>query len=1057
MIRYFTEHRTAANLLMVLFLVTGLLAAPSLLRETFPRAAPNEVEITVAYPGARPEDVESAICERIETALDAVTGIERQSCEAAEGRARAVVRMIEGGDFQRFSADVAAEVDAIDDFPDRAEPARVRTLGLTEFVASVAVTGPQSRPDLERLADELRTRMLRFGGIPRVEIRGFATAELRVGLRDEALRRYGLSVADVARAIEASSIDLPAGSIETRDETLLIRMDEERRDSDRLADLVLITTPEGGRVRLGEIATITEGFVNDDDRITFDGSPAAILDVTKTRVQDSLEVIDALKAFVAAERARLPAGVGLEITSDGASVVRERLQLVVVNGLQGLGLVFLVLWLFFGPRFSFWVAMGLPVSMAGGIALMALVGYSLNLMTTLGLLIVIGLLMDDAIVIAENIARRREQGLRPLEAAVEGARQVFPNVLASYLTTAMIFGSLAFLAGDLGVVLRVVPVVMLFVLTVSLVEAFLILPHHLLHSLERPRREGGMLDRVDRAMTAFREHFVGPLVDLGIRRRYAVSGLTVAALLVSVGMLASGWLKFTAFPELDGDTVVARVLLPQGTPAARTEEVVNRLVRGLEQVNAELTPEQPEGGALVRHVTVFYGLNRDAFESGAHVATVSADLLPSAQRTVRPDEVMARWRAAVGPLPDVIALKFDEPTIGPAGIDIDMRLKGDDLERLKAASMELQDWLWRYEGVTSVMDDLRPGKREMRITLTDAAGPMGVTAGMIAEQLRAAYSGETTHQLQVDGRALEINVMLSEPDRTLLRRLDSFEVTRPDGSRVPLSVVAKVEIGRGYARINHEDGRRTVTVQGVIDTRIANANAIVSDTLRRFLPGLLERYPELTANVEGQRAEATKTQKSMFKGFAIGLVGVFLLLSLQFRSYVEPVVVMLIIPLSLIGPIWGHLAMGLDFSMPSMLGFVALAGVVVNNSILLVDFVKHEHAPGGSVAEAAARAARMRFRAIFLTSLTTFAGLLPILTETSLQAQILIPLVASLAFGLLAAALIVLFVLPGMYAILDDLGFSSLAQRHGQVDHESGSRSARPSNGMAQVSGRTSS
>ncbi len=1026
MIRWFVGHNTAANLLMVLFLLMGLLAAPTLLRETFPRADPNEAEITVPYPGARPEDVESAICERIENALDAVTGIERHSCEAREGLALAVVRMREGGDFQAFMADVGAEIDAIDDFPDRSETPRLRALGLTEFVASVALTGPPSRHDLLVMAEDLRDRMLRKGGIPRVEIRGFATSELRVDLKESALRQFGLSVSDVARAISAASIDLPAGNIETRDETLLIRVSEERQTSRRLAELVLISTPEGGRVRLGDIATITRSFTSDDDRILFDGRPAAILDVTKTRAEDSLKVVDALKAFVEKERARLPEEVGLQITSDGASVVRERLQLVVVNGLQGLVLVFLVLWVFFGLRFSFWVAMGLPVSMAGGIALMALAGYSLNLMTTLGLLIVIGLLMDDAIVIAENIARRREQGLSPREAAIEGARQVLPNVLASFLTTAMIFGSLAFLRGDLGVVLRVVPVVMLFVLTVSLVEAFLILPRHLLHSLEGPRAEGSWRHRVDRAMDRLREDVVGPLVDLGIRWRYVVSGLSLAILLGSAAMLAGGWLKFTAFPELDGDTVVARVLLPQGTPADRTEQVVERLVSGIWQVNEQLAPEQPAGTDLVRHVTVFYGVNRDAFESGAHVATVSVDLLPSAERTVRPDEVMARWREAVGVVPDVIALKFDEPTIGPAGIDIDMRLKGDDLSQLKAAALELQDWLWRYRGVTSVMDDLRPGKRELQVTLTEAAGPMGVTAGMIADQLRAAYSGITTNQMQVDGRALEVNVLLAEEDRNMPGNFDDFQITRPDGITVPLPVVAKVGLARGNARINHENGQRTVTIQGVIDTRIANASAIVSDTLARFIPDLLQRYPDLTLDVEGQRAEAAKTQKSMLRGFVVGLVGVFLLLSLQFRSYIEPVLVMLIIPLSLIGPIWGHMAMGLDFSMPSMLGFVALAGVVVNNSILLVDFVKHEHVGSASVAEAAARAARTRFRAIFLTSLTTFVGLLPILTETSLQAQILIPLVASLAFGLLAAALIVLFVLPGMYAILGDIGLSSL-------------------------------
>ncbi len=1035
MIRYFVNHPTAANLLMILLLLTGLLAGPSLLRETFPKAPPDEVEISVVYPGARPEDVESAICERIESALDAVTDIETHSCEAREGLARAVVRMREGADFQSFSADIRAEIDAIDDFPDRAEPARIRSLGLTEFVASVALTGPQSRPELQKLADDLRTRMLRTGTIPQVEIRGFATSELRVALHMEALQRLGLSVSDVARAMEAASIDLPAGSIESRDETLLIRVAEERRTPGELADLVLIATPDGGRVRLGEIATISRGFVHDNDRIQFDGRPAAILDVSKTRAEDSLVVVDALKSFVARERARLPQDVSLEIVSDGASVVRDRLKLVVVNGIQGLALVFLVLWLFFGLRFSFWVAMGLPVSLAGGIALMALVGYSLNLMTTLGLLVVIGLLMDDAIVIAENIARRREQGLKPVEAAIQGALQVFPNVLASFLTTAMVFGSLAFLQGNLGMVLRVVPVVMLFVLTVSLIEAFLILPHHLLHSLEAPRREGGMRHRVDRAIEYIRERLVGPLVDFGVRRRYAVTGLTLAALLVSAAMLAGGWLKFTAFPELDGDVVVARVLLPQSAPAERTEEVVARLVAGIGQVNEEMSPDQPDGADLVRHVTVFYGVNRDAFESGAHVATVSVDLLPSTIRSVRPNEVMARWRAIVGPIPDVIALKYDEPTIGPAGIDIDMRLKGEDLGQLKAASVELQDWLWRYQGVTSVMDDLRPGKRELQITLTDAAEPMGVTAGLIADQLRAAYSGVTTDELQVDGRSLEVNAILSDDDRSELRSFDDFDVIRPDGTTIPLDVVATVTTERGHARINHEDGRRTVTVQGVIDTGIANANAIVSDTLSRFLPGLLERYPALALEVEGQRAEATETQKSMLKGFAVGLVGVFLLLSLQFRSYVEPVVVMLIIPFSLIGPIWGHLAMGLDFSMPSMLGFVALAGVVVNNSILLVDFVKHEHGTSGGVAEAAARAARVRFRPIFLTSLTTFAGLLPILTETSLQAQILIPLVASLAFGLLSASVIVLFVLPGMYAILDDFGISSLSRRPKGAGH----------------------
>ncbi len=1028
MIRFFAAHQTIANLLMILFLAAGLFVSPTLLRETFPRAELSEVEISVPYPGARPEEVETAICERIENALAAVTSIDRHACEARENIGLATVKMREGDDFQTFVADVKTEIDAISDFPDRAESATVRPLGRTDFVASVAVTGPQSRTDLNDYAEQIRTRMLRWGGIPKVDIRGFSTREFQIDLRPGALQQFGVSVADIARVIQAASLDLPAGNIEATTETLLVRVAEERHDTASLAALVVRSSELGGQVRLGDLANISEGFALEDDVILFDGQPAAILDITKTRAEDSLRTLDALQAFLDAERAQAPPSVTLEITADGVSVVRDRLTLVVVNGLQGLALVFAVLWLFFGFRFSFWVAMGLPVSFMGGVALMGLIGYSLNLMTTLGLLIVIGLLMDDAIVIAENIARLRQQGRSALDAAVEGAAQVFPNVLASFGTTAMIFGSLAFLSGDLGAVLRVVPVVMLFVLMVSLVEAFLILPHHLIHSLEVANHETGVRARMESAVNWARERLVGPLADLSIRWRYGVAGLNIAVLLISAGMLAGGYLKFTAFPELDGDTIVARVLLPQGTPLARTDQIIDDLEAGLDEVNATLSPIQPEGAALIRHVTVFHGINRDAFETGAHVATISVDLLPSAERVSTPDEIMELWRDTVGPVPDVISLKFAESTIGPAGIAIDLRLKGDDLVALKAASIELQDWLWQYQGVTSILDDLRPGKRELRVTLTDAAGPMGISAAMVADQLRSAYIGTTISEMQINGNLVELTAQFGLADRSSRDVFNDFIITRTDGSYVPLNVVADIESGQGYSRINHENGVRTVTVQGAIDTRTANANAIVGDTMARFVPDLLERHPTVELDVEGQNAEVGKTQQSMLKGFVIGLLGVFLLLSFLFRSYIEPIVVMLVIPLSLPGALFGHMAMGLDFSMPSMLGFVALAGVVVNNSILLVDFIKHEHVGAANVSQAAARASRARFRAIFLTTTTTTAGLLPILTETSLQAQILIPLVASLVFGILNASLVVLFVLPAVYAILDDLGLSTLAK-----------------------------
>ncbi|MFT5006628.1 MAG: HAE1 family hydrophobic/amphiphilic exporter-1 [Paracoccaceae bacterium] len=1032
MIRYFTSHPTISNLLMIGFLAAGLITGPTLLRETFPRAGQNEIEITVPYPGARPEDVETAICERIEDALDAVTGIDRHSCEAREGLARARIEMRAGEEYQAFVANVTSEIEAITDLPDRAETPRIRTLGQTDFVVSVAITGPESRTGLNAYAKQIRARMLLWGGIPKVDITGFSTRELQIKLNPDSLRAYGVSVAEVARVVRSASLDLPAGSLTTGTETLLVRVDEERKTADELANLIIRSTETGGQVLLGEIAEIKEGFAETDNFVLFDGRPAAILEISKTRSEDSLRIIDTLNEFLVAERQQAPPNVTMEISADAASVVRERLTLVVVNGLQGLALVFLVLWVFFGLRFSFWVAMGLPVSFMGGVALMGAVGYSLNLMTTLGLLIVIGLLMDDAIVIAENIARLREKGRSALDAAVEGAGQVFPNVLASFATTALVFGSLAFLQGDLGAILRVVPVVMLFVLTISLIEAFLILPHHLVNALDAPQKEGGLRARVETAMNWMRERLVGPFVDLTLRWRYVTAGLSITALLVSISMLAGGYIKFTAFPELDGDTIVARVLQPQGTPQSRTDAVVAKLENGLAIVNSQLSPNQPNGAALIKHVTVQYGVNRDAFESGEHVATVSVDLLASSLRATRPDEIMQRWREIVGPMPDVLSLNFAEATIGPAGIAIDLRLRGDDLNVLGKAAGELRDWIWQYRGVTSVMSDIRPGKRELQVQLSDAAGPMGITAAMVADQLRAAYFGLTVSEMQVNGDLLEVTAQYGADALADLDQFEAFDIYRSDGSSVPLSVVAKVSIGTGFSRINRENGRRTVTVQGTIDASVANANAIVGDTLARFVPDLLTRYPGLTLAVEGQNAEAGKTQKSMVKGFIIGLVGVFLLLSFLFRSYIEPIIVMLIIPLSLTGTIFGHMAMGLEFSMPSMLGFVALAGVVINNSILLVDFIKNDHGDATTVAEAASSATKARFRAIFLTSLTTVAGLTPILLETSLQAQILIPLVASLVFGLLYAGFIVLFALPAFYAILDDFGLSTLSKKRRQ-------------------------
>ncbi len=1029
-IRYFVTHPTIANLLMLAIVAAGLMALPKMQRETFPRIAPRNVEVTVAWPGARPEDVEQAICQRVEDAVHNVDNVHEITCVAMENVARTTVEMVEGASFEKFTSDIKTEVEAIDDFPDLVEKPVIRQLGTRDFVTSVALSAPAASPvDLKMLAEDIKDRMERTGKIPKVTVRGFSTHQIRIALDSGRLRAYGLSVQDVANAVMRSSFDLPTGSLQTRERDILIRYADEGKRPRDYENIVVVASSTGGEVRLGDIAKITDRFELDEEKYLFNGRRAAILDVTKTPQDDVLRVVDAVKAFIKEEKARLPEGVVLEITNDQASQVRDRLDLILTNSVQGLILVFATLWLFFGLRYSFWVAMGLPISFLGGGLLMVWGGMTINMMTMIGLLIVIGLLMDDAIVISENIAAHRAKGKAPVRAAIDGVTQVLPSVFASFITTAVIFGSLAFLKGDLGQILRVIPIVMLFVLAVSLVEAFLILPHHLLHTMEKMKtaKMGGRFqDWMNAKLESFSRKAVEPVARFAVNWRYFTFGFAAMLFLLAVAAMAGGKVKFEAFPDLDGNTIAARILLPAGSPLELTERTVAGAIAALREINREEKPRQPEQQDLVRNITVEYNRNDTAGESGPHVATITADLLDAEIRTIRIEEVLAKWREKTKDLPDVVWIRFSETKIGPAGLDIEMRLQGDDLEEMKAASNELMAWLKGYVGAVDISDDLRPGKPEFRIRLKPGARMLGLDGRLVADQLRAAFHYMTVNTVQRDGDSIDIDVQLSDRDRDSVGDLDNFDIALPDGRLIPLKAVAEVKADRGYSRITRINGQRAITITGDVDTRIANANEIVTNAMSSFVPKLLEKYPGVRVSLEGADRKARKTQKSILSGFVIGIIGIYLLLSFQFRSYIEPVVVMSIIPFAFVGAIMGHLIMGLNFSMPSLLGLVALSGVVVNNSILLVNFIKHYHGETASVKEAAPLASRARFRAIVLTSMTTFVGLLPILTERSLQAQILTPLVSSLAFGLLAATFLVLLVVPSIYAILDDFGLARL-------------------------------
>lgn len=1026
MISWFVRHPNAANLLMILFLILGAAAVPQLKRETFPDIPPDKVQISVAYRGASAQEVEEAVCIRLEDALARVGDMEETRCEAREGIGSAVAEMREGADFDRFQADVKTEVDAIDALPAETEDPVVRALDRVDFVASVAITGPMELADLKAYAEAFKRRLLRLPDVSRVEVKGFSDHQFLIRVPMAALNRYGLSADDLAGVVARQSVDFPAGSIESLERDLLIRFDDSRVSARGFRDLVVIGAQGGGEVRLGEIAEVADHFERAEEKVLFNGRRAAVLELSKPRDRDRLRAMDAIQAFLQQAREEAPPGIAFHVTNDRTTIVRDRLSMLTRNGVQGLALVFLVMWLFFSLRFSFWVSVGLPVSVLGTIFAMNALGFHLNMITMVGLLIALGLVMDDAIVIAENIAARSTAGESPNEASIQGTRQVMPGVMASFATTICVFGSLVFLEGRMGIILQALPVILILTLVVSLGEAFWILPNHLAHALSKRKPPTPLRLRLDAGIESLREAFGRVVVDRAVAWRYATAGGALFLLLASLSLVGSGTLKNRAFPDLEGDVMEARILLPAGTPLARTERVVDGVVAALERVEARFTPLQPGKQALVRNVAIYYNRNVDADESGPHVATVIVDLLGNQIRNARLDDVIADWREEVGSPPDVLSLKFTEPTHGPAGRAIDIRLMGEELDRLEAAAGELRAWFADYRGVSDLSTDLRPGKPEVRLKLRSGAAALGLDAASVADQVRAAFQGGAVPEIQVGPEAYEVEVRLADADRDGLEDLDGFYLLTAAGSRIPLSAAVEMTWERGFSRIHRVDGVRTVTIRGAVDARLANVKEIIADARKRFLPGLLERYPDVAIGFEGEVKEGGKTGGSIRRNFMIGLIGVFLLLAFQFRSYVEPFLVISVIPMGVVGALWGHVLLGLDFSMPSLLGLASLAGVAVNDSILIVEFIKRRVREGMNAEEAAKRAARERFRAILLTSLTTIAGLTPLLMETSLQAQVLIPLAVSLAFGLFTATVLALIIVPAFYVIMDDFGWSAV-------------------------------
>ncbi|HHB91870.1 MAG TPA: efflux RND transporter permease subunit [Thioploca sp.] len=1025
MIRYFASHPTISNILMMAIIALGFASLTRLNKESFPQLKPSKVQVTVVYPGANPADVESGICNPLEDATDGISFLKEQQCDARDNIGIFTLEMQEAGNMREFTDDIKTAIDAIQNFPDNIEDPVIKQLGRVNAVANIAITADKLTPsELKALAEYYRDRLLAMPQIPIVVMDGFSTHQLQVLIQPDTQKKYNLSVQDIANLIAAQALELPVGTLETKETSYQISFDNVRKTADELASLVIINTHDGGEIRLGDIAKIIDKFEKPEERIELDGKLAALLRISKNTIDDTLKIADAITAFVEQENKILPTGTHLTVVNNMSTSIEDRLQLILKNGWQGLILAMLVLFLFFSWRYTFWIALGLPTSFLGGLALMVVFGVSINMISMVALLMAIGILMDDAIVLSESIDHEYRKGKSPLDATIDGTNKVLRGVVSSFLTSAFLFGSLLMMKGDMGQVLGVLPVVLLSVLSISLLEAFLVLPHHLKHSLEHTHQQETPKWRqyFEAGFNKFR-HLVGNLTTIAMQFRYITVGIALAMLILSIGLIATGTIKFKAFPDLEGNNFEARILLPQGTPLAETERVVGILLDSLEKTNQALSQAEK----LVKNIQVSYGKHGDVPENGSHLATLSIDLLNTEKRNIRISELVQHWKQNTRELPNVVNIQYKEPKVGPAGRAIHIRLSGESLQQLSKASWEVQNWLRGYAGVNNLLDDLRPGKPQYSIKLKPGALAAGIDSRSIALQLRSAYQEIKISEIYHGREAYEIVAKL---DRKLGQELDDFDnltVFSKTGQPIPLTSIAIITETREFARIGHVNHLRTVNIYGDVDAKIANTSEVIKGLEVNFLNTLQQRYPNVSFALKGEVENGTETKISILTGFGLGAFAVFLLLSLQFRNYREPLLVMINIPLALIGAIWGHFIMGLDFTMPSMIGFVSLAGVVVNDSILLVEFVKYHVADGMVLHTAAKQAVHDRFRAIFLTSVTTIAGMTPLLFETSSQALILVPLVTSIVFGMVTSTILIMLVLPSMYAIMEDIGFVRLS------------------------------
>jgi multidrug efflux pump subunit AcrB len=1035
---WFARNHVAANLLMILIMVAGFMTILTIKVEFFPEMSADMITVSVPYLGASPSEVEQGVALRLEEAIAGIDGIKRISSTSAEGACIVTIEVDEYANTKDVLDNVKAEVDRIITFPEETEKPIITELTTRQQVLNLVLYGNASEKVLKEIANQVRDELTAKDNISQANVVAVRNYEISIEVSEENLRRYGLSFDHVADAVKRSSLDMPGGSIKTSGGEILFRAKGQKYYGSEFEKTIVLTRSDGTQIRLGDIAKVIDGFEDSDLSTRFDGQNAAIIQVFRVGDQGALDIADTITEYIEKKRDSLPAGISIAKWSDTSVMLRSRMNLLKRNAMIGLILVFLCLTLFLDLRLAFWTTMGIPISFLGAFWLMPVFDVSINMMSLFAFIMSLGLVVDDAIVVGENIFSYRQQGMEPVPAAIKGVKEMAAPVTMAVLTTVFAFLPLMYTKGMMGKILRVIPLIVISVLMVSLVEALLILPAHL--STGKIARKNNTKKRGFGSMhlaigTALEKFVNGPFARLAIaavRLRYVTLACGIAIFLSTVGLIVGGKIKFTFFDAVESDNMVGLLTMPQGTPLEQTREIVKKMEAATEQVRQEYDLLRPGEPSIFKHTLTVIGDHPTTRMQGgpghvssggvsaAHLAEVNVELLSSEERGKSSVEMTNRWRDIIGEIPGADKLRFfsEWKSIGE---DINVELAHDDYDILLAAVEQLKIILADYQGVSDITDSFEPGKREIKLALKDTGRTLSLTLADLARQVRQGFYGEQAQRIQRGKHDIRVMVRYPEDERTSLADIENMRIRLPNGTQIPFNTVADVKYGRGYANIRRVDRKRVVNVSGDVDEEIANAGEINRDLAQNILPDLMRRYSGLTFRFSGAQRERNESLGSLRINFVIALLAIYGLLAVQFRSYAQPVIVMSAIPFGIVGATLGHLLMGFNLSILSLFGIVALSGVVVNDSLIMIDLINRERASGIELAQVVRDSVTRRFRPIMLTTMTTFLGLAPMLLEKSLQARFLIPMAISLAFGIVFATSITLLLVPSLYMILEDL------------------------------------